>query len=96
MIKPVKILLYKLLGLPTYLKLLHVSFFMLYDTGILKRNYIYKYHYYVKNFNSDIEQGDYIFIHKSMKTDPSSGKILSPDRLTRQEVHRKLVEESVM
>lgn len=57
MTKSLKKILYKLLGEAAYLKALHVSFFILYDTGILKRNYIYKYHYFIKKI---IKPGDCI------------------------------------
>jgi FkbM family methyltransferase len=46
---------YKIFGQAFYLQLLHRGFFLAYDLGLLKKNYIYKYHYFVKNL---IKQGD--------------------------------------
>lgn len=53
----VKRILFKLLGEEKYLKLLNRGFFAAYNTGILKRNYRYKYHYYVHNL---IKKGDHV------------------------------------
>jgi FkbM family methyltransferase len=55
MTKLIKKVLYRLLGQANYLKTLHVSFFILYDLGLLKRNYLYKYHYFIKNI---VNKGD--------------------------------------
>ncbi len=53
----IKKYLFIILGLKNYLKLLHKGFVVAYNTGWLKSNYIYKYHYFVKNI---IEEGDYV------------------------------------
>src|ERR1043165_371689 len=50
-----KKILYRMLGQDAYLKVLHMGFFILYDTGWLKRNYSYKYHYFARNL---IHHGD--------------------------------------
>jgi FkbM family methyltransferase len=52
-----KKVLYRTLGQSAYLKVLHVLFFVSYDSGFLKKNYIYKYHYFVRHL---INKGDYI------------------------------------
>lgn len=57
MVKGVKKILYRVLGQAAYLKLLHVVFFLAYDLGFLKKNYIYKYHYFVKYL---VNEGDCI------------------------------------
>jgi FkbM family methyltransferase len=53
----IKKILYRIFGFSNYLKILYVSFFVLYDLNILKHNYLYKYHYFVKNL---INKGDYV------------------------------------
>ena len=40
---------YRLLGTRYFLRTLHMGFFVMFDLGFLKRNYIYKYHYFVKH-----------------------------------------------
>lgn len=57
MIKFIKKILYKFLNQATYLKSLHRAFFFLYDTGLLKKSEIYKYHYFVKKI---INEGDFV------------------------------------
>ena len=57
MTRLIKKILYKLLGLPAYLKTLHTVFFILYDLGWIKKNYSYKYHYFVHNL---VHDGDYV------------------------------------
>lgn len=49
MIYSIKKLLFKIFGLSTYLKILHVGFYFLFDLGLLKNNNLYKYNYFVKN-----------------------------------------------
>ena len=49
--------LFRILGLKNYLKLLHWGFHSMYAIGALKRNYIYKYHYFDKNI---IREGDVV------------------------------------
>lgn len=44
----IKKLLYRTLGLNSYLKMLHKGFYFLYKSGSLKNDYVYKYHYFVK------------------------------------------------
>lgn len=56
MIYSVKKILYKILKEPTYLRLLHRVFYLMYDLGLLKKDARFKYHYFVKdiiepNFN---------------------------------------------
>ena len=53
--KKIKAYLFRLLGEESYLKLLNRGFFFLYNTGLLKSNEGYKYHYYVKQL---IKKGD--------------------------------------
>ena len=53
----IKGILYRTLSIENYLRILQRSYFFLYRTGFLKRNPIYKYHYYVKNL---IQPGDTI------------------------------------
>ncbi|ANI88089.1 hypothetical protein A9P82_01425 [Arachidicoccus ginsenosidimutans] len=55
--KLVKSILYKSLGQNAYLKLLHKSFFVLYDAGLLKNDEAYKFNYFVKNL---VNEGDYV------------------------------------
>ena len=57
MTKLLKKILYKVLGRATYLKVLHKAFFVLYNMGLLKKNYSYKYHYFVHNL---VHDGDYV------------------------------------
>jgi FkbM family methyltransferase len=45
---PIKKTLFKVFGQRRYLKILNTAFFVMYDTGMLKKNDIYKYHYFVK------------------------------------------------
>ncbi|MBK7763020.1 MAG: FkbM family methyltransferase [Bacteroidetes bacterium] len=49
MITFIKKIIYRILGMKAYLRALHSSFFILFDTGFLKSNFIYKYHYFVKH-----------------------------------------------
>jgi len=53
--KKIKAYLFRLLGEENYLKLLNRGFFFLYNTGLLKSNAGYSYHYFVKRF---IKKGD--------------------------------------
>ena len=53
--KKIKSYLFRLLGEESYLKLLNLGFFFLYNTGLLKQNEGYKYHYFVKQL---IKKGD--------------------------------------
>ncbi|HEX7846681.1 MAG TPA: FkbM family methyltransferase [Chitinophagaceae bacterium] len=53
----VKKILFKLLGEEQYLKMLNRGFFLAYNSGLLKRNYRYKYHYYVQQL---IKKGDHV------------------------------------
>jgi len=53
----IKKLLFKIVGLKNYLRILHKSFHTLYGFGYLKNNPIYKYHYFDKNI---IKKGDCI------------------------------------
>lgn len=53
--KQLKSLVFKTIGLNNYLKLLHVGFNFTFRNGLLKSNYIYKYHYFVHNL---IKEGD--------------------------------------
>ena len=53
--KKIKAYLFRLLGEENYLKLLNRGFFFLYNTGLLKSNEGYKYHYFVKRL---IKKGD--------------------------------------
>jgi FkbM family methyltransferase len=57
MINIIKKILYRIFGFSAYLKILYVTFFVLYDLKILKNNYLYKYHYFVKKL---INKGDYV------------------------------------
>jgi FkbM family methyltransferase len=43
-----KKILFKTLSQRNYLKILHISFYLLYDLGFLKKDYRFKYHYMVK------------------------------------------------
>ena len=52
-----KKVLFRILGLKNYLKLLHMGFHTIYAAGGLKNNYIYKYHYFDKNI---IREGDVV------------------------------------
>lgn len=51
--KTIKKIIFNLLGKKNYLRLLNKGFFLLYNTGYLKRNPVYKYHYFVKNLLND-------------------------------------------
>ena len=53
--KKIKAYLFRLLGEENYLKLLNRGFFFLYNTGLLKSDEGYKYHYYAKRL---IKEGD--------------------------------------
>ncbi len=53
----IKKILFRLLGEEQYLKMLNRGFFLAYRVGWLKRNYMYKYHYYVHKL---IRKGDHI------------------------------------
>ena len=53
--KRIKAYLFRLLGEENYLKLLNRGFFFLYNTGLLKFNEGYNYHYFVKQL---IKKGD--------------------------------------
>lgn len=53
----IKKILYKVLGQTVYLKVLHIGFFIFYDMGWLKKNYSYKYHYFVRNL---VHKDDYV------------------------------------
>lgn len=55
--KALKIGAFKLLGTNNYLKLLHIGFQLAYRTKWLKKNYIYKYHYFDRYF---IHGGDHV------------------------------------
>ncbi len=55
MLYSIKKAFYKYLSQATYLKVLHLGFLLLYRTGFLKRDYIYKYHYFVRTL---IHEGD--------------------------------------
>lgn len=55
--KLIKKLLFKVLPQSTYLKLLHRSFYLLYDLNLLKNKKSFKYHYMVKKI---IQDGDII------------------------------------
>jgi FkbM family methyltransferase len=57
MVKSVKKILYKVLGQKLYLKAMHYFFFKFYDLGLLRNNFSFKYHYFVKNL---IQDGDYV------------------------------------
>ena len=57
MTKYIKQLIFKLLGLKNYLRILQRTYFLLYDTGLLKSNPVYDYHYFVKHL---IDKGDVI------------------------------------
>lgn len=50
-------ILFRLLGTQNYLKLLHKGFHFLYSIGYLKKNELYKYHYFDKYL---IQKGDYV------------------------------------
>lgn len=53
----IKRLLFLFFGLETYLKVLHNSFYFLFDLKLLKYNSTFKYHYFVRNL---IEKDDYV------------------------------------
>jgi FkbM family methyltransferase len=55
--KRIKKIIFKLLGINLYLKLLHKGFRYAYWSGLLKKDYIYKYHYFDYHF---IREGDHI------------------------------------
>lgn len=55
--KKLKKFIFKLLGINLYLKFLHIGFRYAYRSGYLKKDYIYKYHYFDQNF---IREGDHI------------------------------------
>lgn len=55
--KSIKTILFKILSLQSYLRLLHKSFHFLYSINFLKNDPIYKYHYFDKKI---IRNGDYI------------------------------------
>jgi FkbM family methyltransferase len=55
--KFIKRFLYQTLGQSRYLKLLHASFFVLYDVGVLKGSSSFAYHHFVKNL---IHKGDVV------------------------------------
>ena len=55
--KLIKKILFKVLPERTYLKILHRSFYILYDLKLLRRNKSFKYHYLVKKI---IRDGDVI------------------------------------
>ena len=57
MIKIIKRLIFKILGLKNYLRILQRTYFLLYRIGILKYNSTYEYHYFVKHL---IDDGDVI------------------------------------
>lgn len=57
MVTTLKKYLFLILGLKNYLKLLHKGFMFSYSAGFLKSDYIYKYHYFVKNI---VEEGDHV------------------------------------
>jgi FkbM family methyltransferase len=53
----IKKFLFRLLGEERFLKMLNRGFFFAYHTGLLKSNYMYKYHYYVRQL---IKKGDHV------------------------------------
>ena len=53
--RKIKAFLYRLLGGEKYLKLLNRGFFFMYNTGMLRSDDEYKYHYFAKNL---IKEGD--------------------------------------
>ena len=55
MINGIKKVLFKLLGQDNYLRVLQKGFFILYDSGYLKKDVVYKYHYFVKHL---VRRGD--------------------------------------
>jgi len=57
MIRSIKRLIFKTLGLKNYLRILQRSYFLLYRTGVLKYSSTYEYHYFVKRL---IKKGDVI------------------------------------
>ncbi|MCO6497627.1 MAG: FkbM family methyltransferase [Chitinophagaceae bacterium] len=57
MTQSIKAFFYRNVSLENYLRILQRSYFFLYRTGYLKKNPIYKYHYFVKNL---IQPGDTI------------------------------------
>ena len=44
----IKKILFKLLSERTYVKVLHRTFYLMYDLGLLKKNKSFKYHYFIK------------------------------------------------
>ena len=79
--KLIKKLLFKVLPQSTYLKLLHRSFYLLYDLNLLKNKKSFKYHYMVKEF---IKDGDIIidiganlgYFSKTFARMSPSGKVI--------------------
>ena len=57
MIKQIKYLIFKVVGLKNYLRILQRTYFLLYRTGVLKYYPAYSYHYFVKHL---IDKGDVI------------------------------------
>ncbi|HNB81001.1 MAG TPA: FkbM family methyltransferase [Chitinophagaceae bacterium] len=57
MIEFIKKICFRVLGMKSYLRILHRGFFILFDSGWLRSNYIYKYHYFVKHL---IQPGDVV------------------------------------
>ncbi|MCU0328517.1 MAG: FkbM family methyltransferase [Chitinophagales bacterium] len=52
-----KSILFRIIGQSLYLKLMHIGFNIAYHTGMLKGNFIYKYHYIFPKF---LEKGDIV------------------------------------
>ncbi len=79
--KLIKKLLFRVLPQSTYLKLLHRSFYLLYDLNLLKNKKSFKYHYMVKEF---IKDGDIIidiganlgYFSKTFARMSPSGKVI--------------------
>ena len=57
MIKLIKRLIFNILGLKNYLRILQRTYLFLYKAGLLKFNPTYEYHYFIKHL---INQGDVI------------------------------------
>ena len=57
MTKHIKRFIIKITGIKNYLRIVQRSYFFLYRTGLLKRNPVYDYHYFVKHL---INKGDII------------------------------------
>ena len=55
--RKIKSLLFKLLGEERYLKVLNKGFFFMYNTGLLKSDEAYKYHYFARQL---IKEGDVV------------------------------------